>query len=165
MLCEPWPEEQVELKPHSRLYHLEPIGVGSPMVESLTSYLIRLADAHSVSPRVLLTKEILPVWRLPSLYQDNHFTYKHLTAFWRESSFLNSTSVTASGLLFALEQLTLRRDLYSLTMLPFKETFSHRNLICRSRAWCPMCYQQWHEANQIIYEPLLWTLQVPRIAQ
>jgi hypothetical protein len=30
-LCELWDEEQIEIKPHSRLYHLEPIGVGAPL--------------------------------------------------------------------------------------------------------------------------------------
>ena len=35
--------------PRSRLYSLEPIGVGTAMVESLTGYVARLAEAHSVS--------------------------------------------------------------------------------------------------------------------
>jgi hypothetical protein len=51
-LCELWGEEQIEIKPHSRLYHLEPIGVESPLVESLTSYIIRLSENHSVYPLI-----------------------------------------------------------------------------------------------------------------
>ena len=45
----------------SRLYHLEPIGIGTPLVESLTSYISRLAEAHCVSPKSLVINEILPV--------------------------------------------------------------------------------------------------------
>src|SRR6266496_235163 len=27
------------------------------------------------------------------------------------------------------------------------------------RAWCPECYEEWEETNQIVYEPLLWSLE------
>ncbi len=79
MLCELWPEEQVEIKPHSRLYHIEPIGVGSPMVESLTSYFTRLAEAHSVPLQKLFLQEILP-----HLYigKGGYSALNYLTSFW-----------------------------------------------------------------------------------
>jgi len=38
------------LPARSALYPLAPLGVGTPDVESMTSYLARLAAAHSVSP-------------------------------------------------------------------------------------------------------------------
>ena len=47
-----------ELPSRSRLYYLEPIGVGTAQVESLTSYLSRLARAHSVSSRRLAMAEM-----------------------------------------------------------------------------------------------------------
>ena len=47
--------------PRSRLYGLDPIGVDTPMVESLTSYIIRLASAHCVSVGTLVAKEIAPL--------------------------------------------------------------------------------------------------------
>jgi hypothetical protein len=50
-------EETIQMPIHSRLYHLEPIGIGTPFVESLTSYVVRLAEAHSVSPRIVVTPE------------------------------------------------------------------------------------------------------------
>ena len=62
-LCHLWEETAVVLPSHSRLYHLEPIGVGSPFVESLTSYIARLAEAHSVSIRALIADEISPLWK------------------------------------------------------------------------------------------------------
>jgi len=48
------------MAPRTRLYHLEPIGVGTPVVESLTGYVMRLAEAHCVSTSALVTGEVLP---------------------------------------------------------------------------------------------------------
>lgn len=45
----------------SRLYPLKPIGVGTPLVESLTSYLTRLAYAHCVPVTKLAEVEIAPL--------------------------------------------------------------------------------------------------------
>src|SRR2546427_5615316 len=46
--------------PRSRLYSLEPIGIGTPEVESVSSYLNRLAQAHCVTVSALITHELLP---------------------------------------------------------------------------------------------------------
>jgi len=43
--------------PRSRFYPLKPIGIGTPLVESLTSYLLRRAEAHTV-PVGTLTDEL-----------------------------------------------------------------------------------------------------------
>ena len=53
-----WDLDLPVIAPRSRLFHLEPIGVGTPYVESLTSYVARLAIAHSVPPGTLLAIEI-----------------------------------------------------------------------------------------------------------
>ena len=47
-------------KEHSYLYHLEPIGIGTSGVESLTSYLARLAPAHWIPVQPLLIKILAP---------------------------------------------------------------------------------------------------------
>lgn len=47
----------------SRLYHLEPIAIGTAHVEGLISYVCRLAEAHCVSPGILTKQEILPSLR------------------------------------------------------------------------------------------------------
>lgn len=46
---ESWALTGTPVPPRSQLYSLEPIGVGTGMVESLTGYVARLAEAHSVS--------------------------------------------------------------------------------------------------------------------
>ncbi len=162
LLCELWDEEEIELKPHSRLYSLKPIGVGSSMVESLTSYITRLAETHSVDPRVLVVDEIAPCLKDFHLYQDGRLVHNHLMAFWQESALLNGITSGTRAWVQALEQLTLRHDLCFLTMLTFAEVIPPRKLLRRTRAWCPACYEEWQETGQVIYEPLLWSLEIIR---
>lgn len=161
--CELWEGTRLEAPPHSRLYHLGPVGVGSPMVESLTSYLTRLAEAHSLYLRTLVTDEILPRLNQSHLYRDKRPVYDHLTRFWKQSTTLNGTSATSSDWVQALEQLTLRRDLRFLTMLTFADVLSPRGLLRRAQAWCPACYEEWRETDWVIYQPLLWALEVIQV--
>src|SRR5258708_37289702 len=58
---ETWDLGTLSLPERSRLYHLKPVGIDTPLVENLTSYIIRLAEAHCVLPKTLITKEVLPL--------------------------------------------------------------------------------------------------------
>lgn len=49
--CELWDLTCPAIPPRSRLFHLAPIGIGTPWTESLTGYLARLAEAHGVLVR------------------------------------------------------------------------------------------------------------------
>ena len=160
MLCDLWPQEQMELQTHSRLYSLEPEGVGSPMVESLTSYLTRLAEAHSVPLHKLFLQEILP--QLSTIKED-YTVPKYLTGFWRSSAALNGVTDQASNHVHALELLTLRCDLRFLTMLVWANVLPVKGLIRRTRAWCPSCYEAWRNSGQIVYDLLIWVLEVVTI--
>ncbi|MBE9207605.1 hypothetical protein IQ244_13955 [Nostoc sp. LEGE 06077] len=53
--------KQPSIPQRSRLYQIEPISIGTPLVESLTGYIARLAEAHSLFPGVLLERELAPV--------------------------------------------------------------------------------------------------------
>src|SRR5579872_336632 len=56
-----WDLAAERLPKRSRLYAPPPIGMGTAMGESLTSYLARLAAAHCVYPGILLREMILPM--------------------------------------------------------------------------------------------------------
>lgn len=155
-----WEEELITPDPPSRLYHLEPIGIGTPFVESLTSYISRLATAHSVLLRTLVTDEILPHLNRTHLYQEGQPVYDHLTTFWKRSAMLNGTCSTAASWVNTIEQLTQRNDLRFLTMLTFANVLSWRNLVRPTQAWCPLCYEEWSRSGQEIYQPLIWQLSV-----
>ncbi len=59
------PRGMIEMPPRSKLYSLAPLGMGTVEVESLTSYIQRLAWAYRVSSWVLVVQEVLPLYNGP----------------------------------------------------------------------------------------------------
>lgn len=153
---EEWDVSIPSLPARSRLYHLEPIGIGTPYVESLTSYIARLAEAHCVTPKNLITKEILP-----SHSQNGPVLnyYYRMNKFWIENSLsLNGVGQIAKQWVEMLEPFTSCDKLHLLTMLTWSEVIGVNKLLRRSKAWCPACYEEWKEVGRAIYEPLQWAL-------
>jgi hypothetical protein len=159
VIHEGWVEEQPVLLPHSRLYHLEPIGIGTPYVESLTSYVTRLAEAHSVSLRDLLIHELAP--HLSQLVHRDTGDLKAgaVSPFLMHSAALNGPTTTARRMVQGLEQLTGWDNLHVLTLLPFTGVLSARKLLRRTQAWCSFCFERWRELEMPLYEPLLWSFE------
>ena len=139
----------------STLYALEPIGVGTPWVESLTSYIARLADAHCVFPGVLMEKIIVPLAFGFSPRKGAQALFK---GDGNKSNLLNATGTRAKRAVQELEKLTLRKDPHHLTLLTWTEALYIRGLIRLTRAWCPLCYEEWRISGQTVYDPLLWAL-------
>jgi hypothetical protein len=151
---ETWDLQAPPLPPRSRLYPLEPVGIGTPAVESLTSYIARLAEAHRVLTGKLVLGEILPFFGRPYLPGN-------MSAFWTKiAQALNGTAASASDMVHLLQKLTTVPDLCCLTLLPWAEVLSPTALLRPHRAWCPLCLATYHQAGQIVYEPLMWTLRV-----
>jgi hypothetical protein len=138
------------LPPRSRLYALEPIGIGTPYVESLTGYVSRLADAHAVSVGDLLGREVSTLALKPLL--------RFFHGFHGQSYSINGLGDRCKEWVDALERATLQTDLQFLTLLPFKGFFSPMLLFRRTRAWCPECYELWRVSGNVVYEPLLWAI-------
>ena len=65
------PPANRSLPARSYFYYLQPVGVGSAQVESLTSYLTRLAEAHNVTPNVLLNRELL--WKVREVFRRHAY--------------------------------------------------------------------------------------------
>lgn len=153
---EEWDMTLPSIPPRSCLYHLDPVGVGTPYVESLTSYVARLALAHSVTPKALITKVILP---LQGKVDASRNYYYRLNKFWHENaSTLNGVSLIASEWVDTLQTLTGVSQLRFLTMLTWRSVIALNRLLRRSKAWCPHCYEEWRSHCQVLYEPLLWSL-------
>ena len=142
---------QHSIPPRSILYQLPPIGIGTPNVESLTSYLTRLAVSHTVTVGALLEYEVARLI-------DKKYGAANLQSISRLRGAVNSVGSMTRDLVCALEQLTMQQDLHLLTMLSFGDIISSRNLFRDVRSWCPQCYQEWYERGDILYEPLLWSL-------
>jgi TniQ protein len=106
-------------------------------------------------PGILIRKLIVPCLQQSSTYKDR---WQTVGAGKTHSHGLNGT--TASPAIYACETLTQQRSLRFLTFLTWEEVFPSVGLLRLTRAWCPVCLQEWQSRGQVIYEPLLWTLRV-----
>ena len=131
------------LPPRSTLYRLDPDGLGAERVESLTSYVSRLAAAHLVKPTWLLKSASIDV---PS----------------KGARALNGLCTTTVMAVHALEELTQVSDLAALTLLPWKGVFSSVNSLAATQRWCPRCLADWQRRGAVVCYPLLWSITTVR---
>lgn len=150
-----------ELQPHSYLYSLAPIGVGTPYVESLTSYVLRLAEAHNVGVGSLYSHELANRFNSPDLLDEapkKAPRTKFITEFYSTIHAINGLNKFATDWVGLLEKLTLQSNLKYLTMLPWQNILSRKYLQKHERAWCSHCFAESRERGEVIYEQLLWTI-------
>jgi hypothetical protein len=152
-----WHIESPHFPVRSRLFRLEPIGIGTAEVESLTSYIARLAEAHCVSPRKLLCDEILA----PAGKHTHHYSSSPLFS----GEQLNSMGGLAELAATSLEQLTIRSDLRRVTMLLWRNVLSPQQLIKAKKAWCVTCYKERAEVGGPVHDSLIWMLKPVLICQ
>jgi hypothetical protein len=155
---EMWDLQKPAIPPRSRLYHLEPIGVGTPYTESLSSYLCRLAQEHCVTSQKLVMGEIAP--QMMGQDYELALTKKNVSTLFSNSDAkpaINGMRTKTQSLVQALEELTQRKDLNFLSLLAWKGVINERGLFRHYRAWCPQCNEQWRRENKVIYEPLMWS--------
>jgi len=150
-----WDTEPINVPPRSRLYALVPIGLGTPEVESLSSYITRLAYAHSFTVRRLVMREIVPAFERDSPLMQPVAR--------RIGARINGFSLEAERWCDSLERLTSRNDLRFCTFLPWRELFDSRRLIRDDRAWCPRCFDEWRQSDQTVYEPLIWSCEAAKV--
>ncbi len=143
-------------KETSFLYAPEPIGIGTPFVESLASYFIRLSAAHMLTPSAMLKLAIAP--QLPKRHQN----FKNTIGL--QSIVINMSGIGSEAeiMVDVLEQLTGRTDLTQLTMLPFAAMLAKYELLSQTSSWCPYCFEQQRTLGQPIYLPLIWSLRTLR---
>lgn len=154
------------MPPRSRLYSLQPIGLGTPYTESLSSYLQRLAQHHHLRPWQLYTYELVPLIENEEylLSIDTNKTSIKQTFLSTKTtpsnlSVINGRKYITMAIVSALEKLTGRDDLRCLTLVTWFYLFnSYHCPLKQVYAWCPHCYQIWKEQEETIYIPLLWLL-------
>ncbi|MFG0215290.1 TniQ family protein [Brevibacillus porteri] len=137
----------------SRLFSINPVGIGSHLSESLTSFIGRLANAHCVHVGILMAEEIAPIMGkdyLRKIVNRGGKGYSDCAVGF------NGIDTGAVDCVAAINHLTGRKDLKYLTLLALSNLFPTRGLLRSTRAWCPVCYCEWHLNNQVIYEPLIW---------
>ena len=157
---ESWSLTRPPVPPRSRLYPLEPLGIGTPLVEGLTGYIARLAETHSVSVADLVGRVLsgLSNPRAPLITAAAKASRVGGHGFRASSYAINGVTDSAEKWVRALEAATDRSDLHYLTLLPFRQVLPDQ-LFRRRRAWCSVCYDQWQAHGQIVYEPLIWAIE------
>lgn len=153
---EKWDITAPVIPPRSRFFNLSPVGFGTSMVECLTSYISRLAQAHSVTPGVLHHREVMK-------HGPTHRNMFACGIKGRSRSFtccINATGGVAIDFVAAIGKMTARNDLQYLTLLPWKPLLPTPLLMRGVAAWCPVCLTSWQQAGRPVYVPLLWTLDV-----
>ncbi|USK74790.1 helix-turn-helix domain-containing protein [Peribacillus frigoritolerans] len=138
-----------EYSKRTALYGLNPKGVNSLYIESITSYFIRLAEAHVITPGDLLAYEVSPV--LKKDYLTNSVN-RGGNRFYDGAHFLNGFGKNSRDMVECLSILTGNKYLDGLTLNSLSGIFSTRHLVRRNMAWCPKCL----ECND--HYPLIWCL-------
>lgn len=103
-----WNDENIKRPERSICYSLEPMYKGSIEGESLTSYIQRVSEAHSVAVSSLVKYLIFP-----TIYADDtqEYTNNKLYKSFYKSYALNGYNQQALFILHALRKLTCRKDL------------------------------------------------------
>lgn len=140
------------IPPRSRLYNLEPAGIRTAYVESLTGYVARLAEEHATTLYYLFSEEVAPLINKPG-------TISHSVSFPSFAKAADGMGVIAADLVETFEKLTSRPDLRFTTMLPWAGVLSSKSLTREWRAWCPACYWERTQSGNEVYDQLLWRLQ------
>jgi hypothetical protein len=139
------------LPPRTALASLMPMGLGTPYVESLSSYFQRLAAWHSVSPKALARAHVLK-----TLGFNKRVGEEQADRFWR-TSFFNGMGEVPEAWCRILEELTGVTGLRRLTLLPLHGRVSLRGSASAEKRWCPHCLFE-AEATGEAYGQLLWEI-------
>lgn len=129
-----------------KLFTLEPIGVGTSEVESLSSYVHRLSLIHGVTVGQLLER----VERLSGRQRAPYRNSPVLAAFVRPND-------TTQTLVEDLEKVTNQKDLAALTLLPIRPCLA-RDMGCYAKdmRWCPECLLEQRASGSESYYKLIW---------
>ncbi|MEH7459148.1 TniQ family protein [Bacillus sp. JJ1127] len=137
----------------SPLYNLVPSGLNTANSESLTSYLVRLAEAHCISVGTLFNRLIAPIL-------DKEYITRSIkrggNRYFDGARSLNGINSNALNLVKALEKLTWREELINLTFHKWKFVFTNRGLLKGYLSWCTLCLQEFEEQYNYVYYPLIW---------
>ena len=140
--------------PRTRLNYVPSIGCGTPLVESLTGYVMRLAEAHCGTTSALVTDVLLPPIKPQGC--ETRPAADWLADYDPPFNGMDTRAGQAAAWL-----LTGRHDLRALTLPSCaKELAPHGLIRLRrpARVWCASCRADRLAGGQPRYESLLWSI-------
>lgn len=130
----------------SVLHALAPRGLNTPEVESLTSYVCRLAHSHC------MTATTLAAWILERFVGPVADDFK-----WCQRSF-SSMSAESEQWAAWLAELTGVGDLDRLTLVPWQHCVGGTGIAPKSDRWCPACLAEDLSSGSEPYLRLAWDI-------
>lgn len=145
--------QKTHIPERSVLLGLEPIGLGTGYQESLSSYFLRLASAHSLSPQALL--KLLKTHRPDDFPRPGLWSKSHINAL----TSINGRGSVAHRMAKILEDLTNVGYLTTMTLIPMADCISDQGLLADKKRWCPQCISECLSTGNA-YGLLLWQLKL-----
>jgi len=142
------------LETRSDLYNIEPKGIGTPEVESLTSYLTRLATAHNITTGKLLR-----------YLSENELVNTNMRSVSTRSAAYNGNGENNKQITYSLEKLTGRSDLKHLSLYDFSSILQNGKELKLYKSWCPSCLLIDELKYGEVYERLIWQFEVIKLCQ
>lgn len=152
-------QPNLNIPTRSYLYPLRPMGLGTSKVESLVSYLSRLAQAHWVTGSCLYARLLYPLAEWGKEMTCHSEILRAYSSFYS----LRQVNERTGKVIHALENITCQPSLMSLTHLTWKRLLDQPIPTRKYRAWCPPCYRDWQATRSVMYEPLSWSLQIVKV--
>ncbi len=131
------------------------------MVESLTSYLARLAEEHFVTVGTLISQVIAKELGKNYIIECSKKCGSRL---YENASTLNGLGVLTEEFIRVISNLT-GRDVSFLTLQSWRNICPDRNILRSAKAWCPNCLEDWKSKQLPIYEPLIWCFKDIRLCK
>ena len=143
------------------LHGLKPMGAGTALVESLSSYFGRLAAAHDFLPSMISKELIRPL--VPEGIRGSSYWRGGLCG--QNGLVWDGYSDLTEVLVGALTELTGVEGLSFHTLLPWRRVLApERGYVLRNghRRWCSSCLAEWRRDGVEPWEPLIWRVGLVR---
>lgn len=145
-------DQAVSIPPRSVLASLRPRGLGTPYLESLSSYYLELAHIHHLSPKTLAREIIIPRIKIGDARRKGE-----TSTIWRMPLFNGIGSVPETWAKH-LSELTGQQELINLTLVPLRPYTNMQRLMSGTRKWCPVCFSEAAQEGRA-YGQLLWEIE------
>jgi len=148
------------LQQRSAVLGVEPLGVGTPLMEHAASVIFRTAWRNGLSLGRMIRELATAAVDVDAVVGgERDAAIRRLErALRREGVGLIGGSRVAATWVDWLARLTRRPALWGQTLLALARVLPDRGLLRSKRAYCPVHLAEWHRRGQPAYEPLLWQL-------
>lgn len=137
----------------TRLHCIVPIGIGTELVESVASYIHRLAASHCIPTWALIIRIVAPLFQRETVVTAGG----HCDLFGPMGATISGNNETAAETLGILQELTGGSELHKMNLLNLGNAVDGP-LIRPYQAWCPTCLNEWRSTGRDAYQKLLWSI-------